>query len=188
MAVLLYIFAFLVFYKLVTNSWNYIRCKRFLSQYEDWLKDPDWRLVEHKSEVVRLFKNADVSDSFKGVVRPLGLWQIGTSTVSCFQNFPIRDQQFVGNTLTMFHHAIGVYRSRIVETFNPLYWIGLALNLPRAVLQYLGLSPESVVIKVLQLAYWAVSGIFILLWAVYQPAVHGYVKRLVDSIIHLLSL
>lgn len=57
-------------------------------------------------------------------------------------------------TVSMFHQAIGTFKARAKESLNPISWIEFIITLPKAVLTYLGVKPEHVAIKILQLIYW----------------------------------
>jgi hypothetical protein len=57
-------------------------------------------------------------------------------------------------TLGMFHQAIGVYRSRAFQAFNPLFWVEVFLNLPKHVLGYLGVKPDNLATRILNVIYW----------------------------------
>ncbi len=77
----------------------------------------------------------------------------------------------------MLHEAIGTYRARIFETFLPMYWIELLLYLPREILRYLGLPPESLATKTLQLFYWFLGLVATVLWAFFQSRVEQIVGQ-----------
>jgi len=180
---LLYIFLAIVLFKLLVNFSKYIQCKRYLDKYLDWLlKGSTWQLVEHKSQVIKLFKDAGIEDGYRGVVEPLGYGKIQTAQVSVFANFPNRREDFVSLTMEMFYQAIGVYRSRVLETFNPLYWIEFVINLPKQVLSYLGVSPENLVVKIAQLIYWIVCAVLGFLFALYKSEIETLVRDWISKL------
>ena len=90
---------------------------------------------------------------------------------------PVRREDIVRITLGMFHRAIGVYRSRMIETINPLYWIETIIFLPRQILNYLGVTPESVIIKIAQLIYWLAAFVF----GIYRFEVEEFVRGLLSK-------
>lgn len=180
---LLYIFLVVLFLKVTVNASKYIQCKRYLEKYLDWIEKPDWNLIEHKSKVINLFQGAGVPDSFAGVVEPMGFGQIRTANVSVMANFPNQREDFFFSTRAMFHQAIGVYRSRMIEAINPLYWIEFIINLPRQVLGYLGVAPESLVTKISQLIYWVIAAIFTFTFALYRSNIEQLVRDWLSKIV-----
>lgn len=85
--------------------------------------------------------------------------------------------------IAKFHEAIGVYKSRLLETFSPIYWIEFAINLPKKILEYLGIAPESIVIKIFQLIYWIVGAVLGFLYALYKPEIQTLVKDWLSNLI-----
>lgn len=173
---LLYIFLGIVVVKFVMNFANLIQCSRYLARYEQYIKEPTWGFVEHKHHIVKLLKGADVSDSTVALVEPVGFGLIRRGQVSVQENITATRKDVVGLSIEMLHDAIGVYRSRMSETFNPLYWIEFIIHLPKQTLRYLGAAPESVVIKIAQLVYWAVSVILCFLFALFRPEIETLIK------------
>lgn len=171
---LLYIFLALVIIKLVINLNKYYQCKRYLNKYHNWRAntDPDWQLVENKSNVIKLFKDAGLEDSIFSFETPVGLSHVGVRDASFFDNFPNNRIDIVRRTDAYFHQAIGIYRSRMLELFNPNYWIEFIIYLPRQVFNYLGISHESVILKVFQLLYWLIVAVITILYALYSPEIN----------------
>lgn len=173
---LLYAIGAIAVYKLLLNRVRYIRCRRYLDMYLDWLADPTWEMVERKSRVVALFRGAGLEDIRRPHIEAVGYGRVATSTISVIDDFPSRREDVVHATVHMFHEGIGVYRSRIIETFNPQYWLQLIVYLPRNVLAYLGVPSEKVVIKVFQLVYWVVGAVAGFLLVMYRTEVETLVR------------
>ncbi len=55
-------FLAIVVLKLAINISRYFKCRRYLDRYHKWLADPIWELVEHRGQVIDLFKQANVED------------------------------------------------------------------------------------------------------------------------------
>ncbi|KAA3659973.1 MAG: hypothetical protein DWQ10_07675 [Calditrichaeota bacterium] len=180
---LLYIFVIIILLKLLFNISKYIQCKRYLKKYLDWLENQTWRMTEYKSRVIKLLKDAEVKDSYVGFAEPLGLGQIQTGSLSVMSNFPNAREDIVSLMLTMFHQAIGVYRSRIKDSFNPLYWIEFVLTLPKQVFGYLGIPAESLITKIVQLLYWIIAAVTSILFALYKPEIGKLVREWLKKVI-----
>lgn len=110
-------------------------------------------------------------------MEPLGYVYVRTGGASIFQNFPNAREDYAHSVVRMFHQATGVYRSRMIETFNPLYWIEAVINLPKQLLNYLGLPSESIVIKIAQLMWWIAGAVFGFVYALYRPELEAVIKN-----------
>ena len=176
---LLYIFLAIALYKFVNNFVKYRQCKQLYDKYITWLvKDNKMVLSEHKTQVIKLFKDAGIEDAPIPFAQPVGYGNIVTGNASSFDNFPSRREDVAHNTVDMFDQSIGVYRMRMWETINPLYWIDAIIYLPRTVLSYLGVSSDNIGAKLLQVMYWA--GGVALIW--YRPDLKKFVEELVKQV------
>lgn len=151
------IFLGIVFMKFLLNFISFVRCKLYLARYKEYLANPKWSFVEHQPAIISLFKKAGLEDGTVTVVEPLGFGYVQHREAPLFENLTARREDIVGLTIQNFHKAIGVYRSRMLEAFSPFYWLEVIVYLPRNVLVYLGVPPESVFVKIAQLFYWAFS-------------------------------
>ncbi len=85
--------------------------------------------------------------------------------------FCINDYEKVSDVI---RSSLAIFLNRILESLNPLYWIDAIINLPKKALLYLGMSPESVFIKLFQIIWWITMPIFIL----YRDKLLGLVTTL----------
>lgn len=177
-----YIVAIIIFIKVAINLSKYLQCKYHLNQYFQWMKNHSWDLVESKSKVISLIKGAGVSDKMVPFLEPAGYGKLISGQISVLSNFPSLRRDIAELTIGMFHDAIGVYRRRIFETFNPLYWIELIINLPKKILVYLGVNAESVSIKVLQVLWWLLGVSIAVLIAAYQKELSDKIKPFIQNI------
>lgn len=178
---IIYILIALLALKFVINLSKFIRVKRYHKKYVEWLATKDEKLFESRAQVKRLLKEAGVQDSYVGVAEPIGYMQIRTANISVMDNFPNRRVDLVSITKGMFLEATGTYRSRMLETFNPLYWLEAAINLPKQILTYLGVSPESVVTKIAQLMWWFFGAAFGLVYAVYKTELEAIIRTWISN-------
>jgi hypothetical protein len=93
-----------------------------------------------------------------------------------FRNLSNRREDVVMLIVSMFHKAMGVYKSRMWETINPLYWIESIIFLPRQLFTYLRVPPESVLIKLGQAIYWLLCIAAGLIYGIYKPDVEQLVR------------
>lgn len=148
------IFLIIVVYKLLRNFSKYVQCLILLGKYKRWCRDPYWKFVENKQTVISLFKDAGLHDSHIPVAEPIGYSLVQPGMVSLFENFPNNSPNMTKFTITMFHEAIGVYKHRMIDAINPMYWISSIIFLPKNILIGIGVKPENISIKILQFLYW----------------------------------
>ena len=85
---LIYIFLASLVYKILLNTARYYQVKKYKKSYQLWLGDQNNGLTVHRTEVIKLFQNANIVDKIFPFVQPLGLGQIATGNLSLFTNFP----------------------------------------------------------------------------------------------------
>ena len=175
---LLIVAACLLLLKFVLNLTRYLRIKRYLTKYKKWLYSRDMKFLETKAQVVRLLKEADVKDGRVSVSQEVGYGHLQVAQVSILDNFPNLDQGISDGTQRMFYEAIGTYRARMLDTFNPLYWIESLIYLPRELLSYLGVPAESVVVKIGQVVWWILALALTTVLALYRPELRTFVEGL----------
>lgn len=174
---ILYIFIGFLSLRFILNLSKYLRTKRYHDLYIEWLSsDRGNKLLEVRAQVIGLLKDAGVTDSYVGFAQPVGFMQIQTGNASVFANFPNAREDIATHVNSMFLEAIGTYRARMFDTFNPLRWIEWLINLPRFTLQYLGVSADAVVIKLAQIVWW-IAGAFVgFAYALYRPEFEALIK------------
>jgi hypothetical protein len=165
-------FAIVFAYKLITNGIKYLKCKSFKFGYYQWLNGENDSFPTYRSEIISLFKCANIEDLCVPAATPLGFGQLATFKSSAFTNFPSKVYEQAVLTEKLFNDAIGVYRTRTIESFSPVYWINAIVFLPKNLLCYLGLKPENVIIKLLQLSWW----LFGLLFGLFKDDVLNLIK------------
>ncbi len=177
---LLYAFLGAAGLKLVINLWNFVQCKRHLCEYTRYIENPTWRFVEHRPQIVQLMKGAGITDKFVSDTKHIGYGLIQPYRLSVLDCMDMERDDIFGLMTRNFHEAIGVYRSRMWETVNPLYWVEWIIYLPREVVGYFGVPEESFGVRVAQVIWWFISAVIVLLRLVFEPLVQEVVKKLVS--------
>ncbi|HSE21376.1 MAG TPA: hypothetical protein VLB68_06940 [Pyrinomonadaceae bacterium] len=178
---LLYILIAILAIRLILNLSKYIRAKRYHDEYLSWLTvKRTSKLLEKRAQVVGLLKDAGVDDSYVGIAEPVGFMHVQTGNASVFDNFPSAREDMAGIMNTLLLQAIGTFRSRIWQTFNPLFWIEFLIHLPRHTLRYLGVSPDGVVVKLAQLIWWLACAVFGFFYALYKPELEALIRAWVS--------
>lgn len=166
----LFLLSFLVIL-VIKFAWNlsrYIECKNLLQKYNQYIKNPSFQFAQEISRIVELFKGAGLQNGIVPVVKDVGFGQLQSFNAPLFENIMNTRGDVIGLIQTTFYQAIGVYRSRTLETFNPLYWIETIIYLPRRSLEYLGFSSESKISKFAQFIYWFIVTIATVLYSVFE--------------------
>ena len=168
MKIFIYIFSFSFFYKLSKNLYYYFRIQKLYSYFITISapneEDINKKVFETKSEVIDLFKKANIEDNLIPTIKPLEGGYGTPIRVSCFSSYPNNQKEFFVYYLKMFDEAKGTFKRRMLEVFLPFYWIDGILFAPKNLLDYIGASPESRSTKisnvVLTSIYWFL-GIFL---------------------------
>ena len=74
---------------------------------------PSWSIVEHKSEIVDLFKRAGQTNPTFIRPKPIGYLQILNQPITLYENIAVADKEIVAGVLHRFHASDGVFTKRI---------------------------------------------------------------------------
>lgn len=159
----LLIFLSVILIKFSINLTYYVQCKKYYHIYKQYLKKASWTFTERKHKVIKLLKNAGIEDTEFVVLEHIGYGMGSKAQVSYFKNIDNRRDDVIGTTHQMFHQAIGVYRTRMIDAISPLFWLEYVIYLPRNIISYLGIADKDKLVKVLQLIYWTLSILLIIL-------------------------
>lgn len=153
MKIILLIFA-LILYKFATNLILLIQMKRIQNEFFLFVNGKNDQMTQKRTLFKKLINRADIKDAFLPTVANMGYGQLASYKASVIDNFPNLQVDHVKTSLDMMDDAIGVFRSRCFETFNPFFWIETLIFLPKSIFSYLGVKAESIFIKLFQLIYW----------------------------------
>lgn len=161
----LLVFFVIVAYKVISNLIKLLKLKFYDSEYVKFLADKPNHIEQYKIQTIQLFKNAGIKEEFIPISQPTGYGRVANVNASLYINFPSNIQVFAAPTLCLFDNAIGIYRSRVLESFSPLYWVDALLFLPKNILLYIGLDTEKVTFKlcnvILSSIWWFVGAAFL---------------------------
>lgn len=146
--------------RFVNNLYKHMRTKKLYNQYMDFLRTRDLNFVQKKEEIKTLFKDAGIKDF--GVIHQefLGFGKFANMNLSGLDNMTISREDVVGNMQMRFNEAIGVYKKRYTDSFNPMFWIDFVIKLPQYAFEFLGVLPEKIVVKIFLLIYWIIALLF----------------------------
>lgn len=172
-----FIFLGLILYKAIFNFFHWVELKVLFGKYIKSFENDSYLDIvsENKLHIIDLIKKTGVPDSHVSIVQPLGFGKISTSSVSVLQNLENHREDIVGLNYQKFNNAIGEYKRRALESINPLFWISSIINLPRLSFEYLGVKPESVIIKIFQLIWWIIALVFFMLKVFFQSLLNNWI-------------
>lgn len=173
----IYIFIFMISYRIIHNFSSYKSCCKIEKQYSNWLNKQNFSLCESKSKFKNLIERAGIKDVAIPTISNLGYGQIASHNASVLFNFPYNQVDHVKATYSLLYNAKGVYKNRCIESLNPIFWIDTLIHLPRAILGYLGLSEETLSVKFFQLLYWLLVPVFLF----FRKYIYAVVIELLDK-------
>lgn len=164
--------------KIAINFYYLQRIKQLQNLYiEYWSNKDRNNCPQYISEIKDLFQKANVNDKQIGYTQPLGFNQIQTGNASVIENMFVNNKRIVASALDLFDETLGTYKRRILETFNPVYWIEFILFLPRNIVKYLGFNEDTVFTRFFQLLYWIFSAIY----AIYSEQINKIIQDFLSN-------
>jgi len=141
--------------KALYNVYYFFLVKRYLEKYQNYVKSKKgWYIRENRQKIIKVLENAGIEDVTQPHVEPMGWGFVSTAGFSVFKNLSTLRTDIVPIILGGLREAVSVYKSRIQESFNPVFWFETFAFLPRIMLRYLGLSSDGIVVKLAQFVWW----------------------------------
>lgn len=134
-----------------------IRIGNYFEAYNDYLHNPNFEFVQKKPQIIQLFKDAGLKDFVISRLEPAGFGHLRTLAVSGFENIALRDAEVVDAIRGRFNEAIGVFRHRMWQSVNPLFWLEFIFKLPQYIFEFVGVLPDKLVVKVVLIVYWLMA-------------------------------
>lgn len=136
----------------------YKRGKHYEEAYIQYISKQDdetsTKLAEFHTQIKQLFRLAGLSSVTIPYVDTLGLGQIARGHMSPSDNMNNLREDVVSANLRSFERAIGVCKSKAIQSFNPIFWAESFIYLPTNVLSYLGVKKKGSLVKIAQLVWW----------------------------------
>lgn len=129
---MIWIFVVLLFliplYKWLANRHYFNGLNKLYKRYDSYIRNgikSDPTIVETKQEIIQLFKRA-------GVKPFIAQKLIGcvVHNVNTFDNLFVIDPYISGLVYQSFTIALGEYKHRMSQAFDPFYWIETIIHLP----------------------------------------------------------
>ncbi|MCM1236198.1 MAG: hypothetical protein NC489_39450 [Ruminococcus flavefaciens] len=177
MKYLIFCLLFAVLFKFLYNYRRYRRMKNLQSKYRQWVRSnsspDDDSISSAYTEITDLISDADLKD----------VYLKKTDTENDLK-LNILSSNIIDNELTdkVMNIVSGKFEHEYRKALNPLNWIETIVFLPKSLLDYIGLSKDTVANKLLQVfltvVYWAVSAFCLL----YQDNIPDIVKSLMEKL------
>ena len=151
---ILIVFFSVVFFRCIIYLEKLIKIKKYFKRYLDYCQNPTFEFNQYRSQILQLFKDVDIKDSAVHKLKPVGYGQIQNISMSALDNITLLDHDVVAHMRSRFNEAIGVFRHRMLQSFNPLFWLEMIFKLPQYLLQFLGVLPDKLIVKIALLIYW----------------------------------
>lgn len=176
------LFALIVVYKALLNLTRLKELQHYEKEFIAFLSDEPSKIDEHKMQTIALLKKAGIPDSQMPVTQPVGFGHIASFNASVYHNFPMAERTIAEPALLMFKNAIGVYKSRMIEAINPLYWIDLIVFLPKNLLAYIGLDMDNASSKLLNVFLSLIWWLFCTFVTMFQSEVKQYIVEFIGNL------
>jgi hypothetical protein len=137
--------------------------KKYQNRYEDYLNHANKEFSRNVPQIRKLFEDAGLKDSRTSRMEDAGLGMAKTYTLSIYDNIAVIDPDIIPRVHQKFEESIGIYRRRMFDSINPLFWLEVVYKLPENIFKQFGVSPSNNIVKVFQIIYWLASLIFMAL-------------------------
>ncbi|TXD82931.1 hypothetical protein ESY86_11845 [Subsaximicrobium wynnwilliamsii] len=146
--------------RFITNFYKYKRIQKLFKKYQEYLQTNALEFAQYKQEIISLLKDAGLKDFSIIHQESLGYGNFANMQVSGFDNLTNRRVDIVGSIRMRFNEAIGVFRKRFKESFNPIFWIDFIVKFPQYLMEFFGVLPEKVAVRIFLVIYWLLAILF----------------------------
>lgn len=181
---ILKLFIFIIFVHAIYNLINYLRyshIEQLLLGNYSCNSNLKIKAQINKNTILNYIKYSGAKDRHIPITESTGYGQIVNGNISVFENILNTRQDIASSAIELLLEAKGNYWSKFINSINPFYWIRFMLFIPKNLLSYLGVNPNSILIKIFQIFYWLLGTIFSLFITIYP----NEIKKIIDSIINI---
>jgi hypothetical protein len=163
-------------FRALSNLAYWLRVENLYKRYSDYAAGvkSNYNIEPRKQEIATLLKRANVEDSRVPTSQSMGYGQVANFSASARANMFFHSM--VSSMREQFLEAIGVYRKRFFDTFNPLCWVDCIVFLPKHTLAYLGAKPDGAASKALTVVYWGLSAVAAIGWAFFREWIVAHIQ------------
>lgn len=150
-------------YRILFCLSGYIRADYYERKYKKYITGKETDFASCTAPIKKLLKQAKIPDSTVTVVEPIGYGNYQSVQVSVLENLSVKRSDVMADALNMLAKVKGTFLMNLRECFSPLYWVQLVLFLPVKLCDYLGVSENHLIPKLLQVVYWVLVPLLLVL-------------------------
>lgn len=160
--------------KILYNAYYYYLAKKYLAKYNQYVQnyvdnESDWSIQENKHRIIGIFQRAGLKDSNLSFIEPGGFGFVKTVNCSLFDNIPLINKEVLSLVVQFFKESIGIFKHRMFDSINPVYWVETFIFLPKKTFSYLGMSADGLLIKIFQVSWWLVVAASTIIGIIFNP-------------------
>jgi len=157
----------------------WLLAKHFRAKYEYYLahQDDDY-IIQHKQAIIRMLASAGVKGDTLPVAQAVGYGQVATFQAPVLDNLDSLREDFVSIVWGRLREAPGTLKDKMLQTFNPFYWLEVFIFLPRTILGYLGVRDSSIFVNILQVIWWFISAASVIISLLESEVVSSWFRNI----------
>ena len=164
----------------IDSAYSFWQLNKIYQKYILWLRnDVTVNIARERSALHRLIRHAGISERVIPHLHDLGYGKACHVNLGVIDQFPSKIPEIAEASTLMIQTALGVYKDRMMNAFNPLWWIDTLIFLPRRILMYLNISAESIIIRPGQLVWWSIC----LLFTAYKTEIIGQLREFIAALL-----
>lgn len=179
---MIYIIAILFFIITYKYSSNFYYLKRVIFLHGEFLKyiekGEDKHIIEYSTEVKTLFSKSKISDRSLSYMEPVGMGYTKERRINFLENIFVISTEITPTINQFFVESKGFFKYQMKQALNPLYWIDIAIFLPKYLFKYLDFNENSRTSKLLNILYWVIS----ILIFIFEEEVRLIIKLMLNDI------
>ena len=175
--------------KFIYNLYYFLCARFYLKKYDEYIdKNTDnkqdgksgWFISDNRQRIVDVFKKANIKDAKFTNIEEVGYGQIQSSHPSMFDNLAVLRKDVSPLIYTKFREAKQVYKNRIKDSFNPIFWVDFILYFPKVIFGYFDISGDKSIVKVFQLLWWLIGLVSALIGIFFNDNFINWVRGIIQ--------
>jgi hypothetical protein len=157
------------------------RGTRYYQIYQTYLMKQDdessKKLAEVRSQVRQLFRVASLQGFRMPYVEALGYGQLMSGQLNPVDNLDNLREDVVSTNIRLIEQAIGIRKTRSIQSFNPIFWLECIIYLPAKLLAFLGVKGDNTLVKLLQIVWWLFVAAATVIGVVFNPSFTEWLRH-----------
>jgi len=163
------ILVILLFCKFAINLYYYFRTNYITDLYGKWLKDQSTAIYNRVHIAISVVNKAKALKEFTWFGQYHGV----------FDGFPTKQPPNSEYCLRSLAHASGIFKQRMIDTVNPIYWLEILFSLPEKVISYISQNPEKTRVKsILNVIFRIIAFIAVTFYTLYPDKARTFISNI----------